>query len=104
MIPYLSHYRRAFAYFTISCPHLYRLPSRGDFPYGRNTGLARFAQILYGRLDLTSYTGSTTSADLEPATKSLDCLPFWLEPISTFGSFRPNDAYGDLLLLVILPL
>lgn len=89
--PCPCHYGRAFACSIIFCPHSFRLSLRRDFPvfffFGRNTGLPRFAQILYGGLGPICTPAVRHLRTRGQNPEAPDCLPFWLEPISTFGSF-----------------
>jgi len=43
--PYPVHYRLAFAFSTILCPYLHRLPLRVAFPFGRDMGLPSSACV-----------------------------------------------------------
>jgi hypothetical protein len=89
VLPYLTHYRQAFAFSNILYLHPHRLALRFAFPEGRNTGLPSSAQSpLYEGLDpifLPEALHLRWRHGQPPYLASY--LFFWFEPISPFGSF-----------------
>jgi len=90
--PYPAHYRLAFASSRVLYPHLYRLPLRLAFPFGRDTGLPRSARVPLDDLGsacppVTRHLRETMGERLHLATYLL--VQAW-QPLWLVG---PHDVY-----------
>ena len=63
--PYPPHYRMAFAFSILPCPHVYRLALRLAFPYGRRTGLPCSVSVTAEWVRRALSTGSVAAHDKE---------------------------------------
>ncbi len=59
------------------------------------SGLPSFARTVMDDLAPAYYTGSARSVCWHTEDQQPDCVPFWSEPDSAFGSLTFDDAYGS---------
>lgn len=98
--PYPDHYRPAFAFSVILYPHCYRHLLRVAFPHGSSTGLTSSVSAT-AWVRPSFFAGGVGVHDREEWSPCARHMPFWLEPISRFGSLGLTTFIKSSHLLAI---
>lgn len=83
--PYPSHYRTAFAFSALPCPHRPQRSLRSVCPEGQRYGFTVFRVVRMNGLGSASSPVACLSVLLHYLRSSPRYIPFWVRPVSAFG-------------------